>query len=131
MLFRSELAQSIADIDKIEYEIKQFKKRKILIVESSVSSLFDIVSWKMYEPNITNDGEKEICQAIIDGKPYETQNTATKMNAGIDIINGLSKACLITVPLFIDNRESVTNIIDTQAQTISLKVVENKSLTIE
>ena len=126
-----ELAQSIADIDKIEYEIKRFKKRKILIVESSVSSLFDIVSWKMYEPNITNDGEKEICQAIIDGKPYETQNTATKMNAGIDIINGLSKACLITVPLFIDNKESVTNIIDTQAQTISLKVVENKSLTIE
>ncbi|MDD3404936.1 MAG: hypothetical protein PHH23_01535 [Paludibacteraceae bacterium] len=116
------LSQSIANLDQVEFEIQAFKKAKISIVEEKVSALFDIVKWKMYEPNITNDGEKEICQAIIDGKPYESQNTAMKVNAGIDIINGLSVASEVSVPLFIDNKESVTNIIESASQIIALEV---------
>ena len=84
----------------------------------------------MYEPNLTNDGEKEICQAIIDGKPYEQQNTATMMNAGIDIINGLSVASGVSVPLFVDNKESVSDLINTNAQLVTLEVVKGAQLTI-
>jgi len=125
-----DLAQAVADADKIEFEIQSFKKRKIELVENSVSSLFGIVKWKMYEQNITNDGEKEICQAIIDGKPYEQQNTATVVNAGIDIIKGLSVASDISVPLFIDNKESVSELITIDAQLITLEVVKGAKLSI-
>ena len=100
------------------------------MVEASVSSLFEFVKWKMYEPNITNDGEKEICQAVIDGKPYEQQNTATMVNAGIDIINGLSVASNVYVPLFVDNKESVSELIETNAQLITLEVVKGAQLLI-
>jgi len=125
-----DLAQAVADADKIEFEIQSFKKRKIELVEASVSSLFEFVKWKMYEPNITNDGEKEICQAVIDGKPYEQQNTATMVNAGIDIINGLSVASNVYVPLFVDNKESVSELIETNAQLITLEVVKGAQLSI-
>ena len=90
----------------------------------------EFVKWKMYEPNITNAGEKEICQAVIDGKPYEQQNTATMVNAGIDIINGLSVASNVYVPLFVDNKESVSELIETNAQLITLEVVKGAQLSI-
>ena len=125
------LAQTVADCDRVDYEVRLFKKKKISIVESRVSSLFEIVRWKMYEPNLTNDGEKEICQAIIDGVPYETQNTATRINAGIDIINGLSKALGCQVPLFVDNTESVTTMRPAATQTITLTVVQGQNLNIK
>lgn len=124
------LSQTIAECDMIEYELSSFKKAKISIVEDRVSSLFEIVRWKMYEPNLTNDGEKEICQAVIDGIPYEQTNTAMKINAGVDIVNGISKALGINCPLFVDNAESVTNIRSTQSQLITLTVVEGQELTI-
>lgn len=125
------LAQTVADCDRTEYEIKLFKKRKISIVEDRVSSLFEMVHWKMYEPNLTNDGEKEICQAVINGVPYETQNTATRVNAGIDIINGLSKVMDVRVPLFVDNTESVSEVRASLTQTILLAVVPGQKLTIK
>ena len=125
-----ELAQVVADCDKIDFEISSFKKAKIGIVEDRVSSLFEIVRWKMYEPNLTNDGEKEICQAVIDGVPYEQTNTATRINAGIDIVNGISKAFETNVPLFIDNAESVSIIRNIPSQLITLTVVEGQELTI-
>lgn len=127
----AELAQVVANCDKIDFEIASFKKAKIAIVEDRVSSLFEIVRWKMYEPNLTNDGEKEICQAVIDGVPYEQTNTATRINAGIDIVNGISKAIGTNVPLFIDNAESVSDISDTPSQLITLTVMEGQELTIQ
>lgn len=122
------LGQAIADIENEEYQFEQFKKARILKVQEEVDKHFKIVSFKMFEPNLTNDGEKKICQAIIDGVPYESQNTATKINAGIDIINGLSKVWKVSMPLFVDQKESVTTLLDTDSQLITLKVVENQSL---
>ena len=126
-----ELAQVVANCDKIDFEIASFKKAKISIVEDRVSSLFEIVRWKMYEPNLTNDGEKEICQAVIDGVPYEQTNSATRINAGVDIVNGISKAIETNVPLFIDNAESVSIIRKTASQLITLTVIEGQELTIQ
>lgn len=119
-----QLANVIAECEGVEAQVDEFKKRKITMVEENVSSMFELVHWKMYEPNISNDGEKEICQAIIDGIPYEQQNTATKFNAAIDMVNAFSKAYEVNVPLFIDNKESVSELLRTEAQIITLSVVD-------
>ena len=124
----TELAQIIADCENTEQQISAFKKERIGMVEEAVSSLFDIVRWKMYEPNLTNDGEKEICQAVIAGVPYEQQNRATQVNAAIDIINGFSKAFDICLPLFVDNAESVNKINGHIGQIVELTVVESGDL---
>lgn len=125
-----QLSQDKVDCKYILSEIDKFKKARIEVVEEKVSGLFEIVKWKMYEPNVSNDGEKEICQALINGKAYEEQNTATKVNASVDIINGLSKALQMQLPLFIDNKESVTNKISSNSQIIALSVVKGAKLTI-
>ena len=127
---QSDLANLIAEYEGKEAQIQAYRKAKITAVEEGVSSLFTMVHWKMYEPNLTNDGEKEICQAIIDGVPYEQQNTATRVNAGIDICNGFAQAYGVSAPLFIDNAESVTNTLPTNGQSIKLTVVAGSELKI-
>lgn len=122
------LADTIAQAEGVEQQILAYRKAKIMAVENGVSSLFTMVRWKMYEPNVTNDGEKEICQAIINGIPYDQQNRATQVNAAIDIVNGFAKAYEVSLPLFIDNAESVTDIIPTNGQCITMTVVKNKQL---
>lgn len=126
-----ELAEIIANLEGKEAQIAAFRKAKITAVENGVSSLFTMVHWKMYEANVTNDGEKEICQAIIDGVPYEQQNRATQVNAGIDIVNAFAKAYGVSAPLFIDNAESVSNVLNANGQRITLSVVKGAPLQVE
>ena len=52
------------------------------------------------------------------------------MNAGIDIINGISSALGVRLPLFIDQKESVTDLIETETQLITLEVTAGSKLNI-
>lgn len=124
------LADAMAENEGEEQQMQSYRKAKIMAVENGVSSLFTLVRWKMYEPNLTNDGEREVCTALIDGVPYEQQNRATQVNAGIDIVNAFAKAYQVSMPLFVDNAESVTNLLPTNGQCITLTVVKNSKLTI-
>lgn len=124
------LQQAMAEYEAAEADIAGFKKEKITAVENGVSSIFRMVRWKMYEANVTNSGEKEICQAIIDGVPYEQQNTAAQVNAGIDIATAFGQAYGVSAPLFIDNAESVTTLLETERQLIKLTVVSDAKLAI-
>lgn len=123
------LSDEIAELDGVLYDIQRYAKARINIVEDMVSSRFKYVRWKMYEPNLTNDGEKEICECLVDGVPVSRNvNQAGRINAGIDIINALSAWLGLSVPLWIDGKESVTSLIDTDAQLITLQMSENQPL---
>ena len=117
-----------AEIAMLEGELDQIADMKhayIDKVESTINSMFSIVKFKMYEQQI-NGGEAETCEALVDGVPYSTNlNTAARINAGIDIINAISKHNDVYAPIFIDNRESITSLIDTEAQVINLIKDEN------
>lgn len=125
-----ELAQMIADAEREEYTVEQFTKAKIEECESRINGLFKVVSFRLFEHTI--DGNPvETCIPLIDGVPYGSANTASKMNAGLDIINTLCKFYGVCAPIFIDNRESVNNIIPTESQIINLVVNHDNFLTIK
>ena len=126
-----DIAVKIAELDAVLYEIATYQKAYITAVEDKVSSMFKMVRWKMYQPNVSNDGEQEICECLVNGVPVSTNvNTAGGINAGIDIINALSNWLGISVPLWIDGKESVTDLLETDAQVITLSVVENVPLSV-
>ena len=124
------LQQTIADYKSTLFQIKEFQKRKIEIVERRISSMFSLIKFKMYEQNLTNDSEKEICEALIDGVPYPNLNTANRINAGIDFLNAYGRSKGVTAPIFVDGKESVVKLIETSAQVITMQVVEGMPLTI-
>ena len=122
-----ELAQIVADCNEVIRQIKEYKKNKIAVVESKVNSFFSLIRWKFYEQNITNDDEKEICKAIDrNGVDYNSTNDGTVINMGIDIINGISKAKDIFVPLFVDRKESIEKALPSKQQTIYLQCIYGK-----
>lgn len=125
-----ELGQQIADCEREEYTIQQFTKTKIEECEKRINGLFTVVTFRLFD--YTNDGNPvETCVPLIDGVPYGSANTASQVNAGLDIINALCEFNGICAPIFIDGRESVNKIIPTESQIINLVVTKDKVLTIK
>ena len=121
-----DVAARIAEHDALLHEIRMYGKERINAVEERVSGMFKIVKFQMYERNITNDGEKEICEPLINGVPYSNNlNYASKVNAGIDVINAISRWIGVSMPVFIDNKESIVNTIESYGQVITLVVDPN------
>lgn len=115
------LAQSISDLEREQFTIENFIKKKIDTLESMINEKFSYVKFKLFETQI-NGVEVECCHALIDGVPFSDANTASKINAGLDIINTLCEFYKVTAPIFIDNRESIVNIIDCKSQIVNLIV---------
>ncbi len=125
-----DLAQQIADAEKEEYTVEQFTKTKIDECENRINGMFKHVSFRLFDYTIENN-PVETCIPLVDGIPFPSANTAGQMNAGLDIINTLCKFYGVCAPIFIDNRESVNDIIETESQIINLVVNKDNFLTIK
>lgn len=120
-----ELSQIIANLEKEQFVIERFKKVKTESLEKSVNKLFTLVEFKLFEEQV-NGGLNPTCITLVNGVPFGSVNTAGRINAGLDIINTLCKVNKINAPVFLDNRESVTELIPTESQIISLIVDPNQ-----
>ncbi|MEG0188114.1 MAG: ATPase, partial [Algoriella sp.] len=87
------------------------------------------VTFKLFEEQV-NGGLNPTCITLVNGVPFGSANTAGRINAGLDIINTLCKVNEISAPVFLDNRESVTKLIPTESQIISL-IVDPKQETLK
>ena len=124
------MQQQIADYEQIEASILDFMKSKVSLVEKRINSAFSYVQFRMFDTQV--DGtEFDTCECMVDGTPYSDLNTAAKMNAGIDIINAICRAKGVTAPIWLDNRESVCNLIPCASQVINLFVERGAKLTIQ
>lgn len=122
-------AQELARLEKIEFTILEFEKAKDNMLAERINNMFQLVKFKFFTDQIKGDG-KITCECTVDGVPYSDLNTAKKVNAGLDIINAICKRYNVGAPIFIDNRESVNELIDTESQIINLVVSKDQQLTI-
>ena len=123
----STLAQQLADLEGNEFLIEQYTKAKMDLLINRINGKFKLVTFKLFDTQI-NGGEVECCDTLINGVPFSDANNASKINAGLDIINTLCEYHGVYAPIFIDNRESVNNIIDCQSQVINLIVSFDEKL---
>lgn len=124
------LSQQYANLEKQELLTEEFIKTKVELLEGSINSKFKYVKFKLFNIQV-NGALTEECEALVDGVPFSNANTASQYNAGLDIINALSDYYGVNTPIFIDNRESVNNIIEAGSQVINLIVSKDKTLKIE
>ena len=125
------LAAQLSEFERQKYLIEQFIKAKVNLLEEMINSRFAMVKWKLFDVQI-NGGISECCEAMVDGVTYPNVNHAGKVNAGLDIINVLAGHYGCTAPIFIDFRESVSQIIKTESQVINLiKSEQDKKLRVE
>jgi recombinational DNA repair ATPase RecF len=127
-----QLAKEFARLEEELFLTEEFVRVKVALLESRINSKFKHVRFKLFETQI-NGGLEERCDTLIDGVPYGAGlNNAAEINAGLDIINTLSEYHGFTAPIFVDNAEAVTRMIETKGQKISLVVSEkDKQLRVE
>lgn len=124
------LNNEIAEQEGIEMQMLEFSKARAAAIESRVNGMFKMVRFKMFD-TLVNGTEVETCVATVDGVPYDDGlNNAKCINAGIDIINAICAHIGVRAPIFIDNAESVNEIIPTDSQLVRLVVSNDKQLTI-
>ena len=126
-ILREDARKTAAALDAIEqmlFLMDEYSRYKTQFVEDSINSLFRIARFRLFREQ-ANGGIEDRCDVVYDGVPYISVNNGAKINVGIDIINTLSGAYGVRVPLFVDNAESVTRLEGSDSQIIRLVVSEN------
>lgn len=113
--------QTIGTLEERIYMLEQLNVLKLNAISDGVNRKFKLVKWKLFETQI-NGAVIECCSCTFNGVPFSNLNTAMKVNAGLDIINTISNIYGVKAPVFIDNRESVTKILDIDSQIVNLVV---------
>ena len=117
-------AECLEAIEKMLFLMESYSRYKTQFVEDSINGMFHIARFRLFREQ-ANGGVEDRCDVVHDGVPYISVNNGMKINLGIDIINTLSTAYGVRVPLFVDNAESVTSLEYCNSQIIRLVVSEN------
>lgn len=128
---QKEIGQKVADQEQKIFLLEKFSRDKMDMLADGINSKFGIVSFKLFEMQI-NGGMKDTCEMMVDGVPYSSLNSAAKMQAGLDVITALARLYNVSVPVWLDNRESVSEIPEVDGQVINLFVsAKDKELRVE
>lgn len=110
-------------VDETAFLLDEFVKAKVEMLEDTINKHFTITTFKMANV-LVNGSVEDCCETMVNGVPYRSLNNAARINAGIDIINALTKFYNVTAPVFIDNAEAVTKFVNCNSQTVKLIVDE-------
>lgn len=113
------------------YLCDQFTKAKVRMLTDRINGKFKSVRFRLFVDQI-NGGVKDDCEVLVPNGagtlvPFRDANNAARINAGLEIIEALSEHWDISMPVFVDNAESVTRMIHTNMQTVRLVVSERDS----
>lgn len=125
------LSVKYGELEQQLHLLDEFTRTKVDLLTDTINDKFKYVKFKLFEEQI-NGGLKEVCEVTMNGANYSTGlNNAARINAGLDIVNTLMKHYETHVPVFIDNAESVNELIDIDTQLITLSVSKHKNLRAE
>ena len=119
-------------IERHLFLMGQFERAQALLLSERVNKHFKIVSWKLFDQQVNGD-YNPCCEATVGGVPFNSGlNNGARINAGLDIINTLSKHAGVSLPVCVDNAESVTRLFPIDAQILRFVVSEqDKTLRME
>lgn len=126
---RDQNNQALSELERIEFIALDFQKAKDNKLMEKINGLFSLVSFSFISEKL-NGNENITCMCTVDGVPFPDLNSAMKINAGLDIINAICRSKGISAPIFIDNRESVNELIPTVSQVVNLVVSKDQKLMI-
>lgn len=122
------LAESYAKAQQGVELCELFSRVKADMLTDKINSKFKNVRFRLFKMQI-NGGIADDCEVMAltsNGYiPYSTANNAAKINAGLEIIRTFSEQAGVTMPVFVDNAESVTKLDSEGLQIIRLVVSEN------
>lgn len=132
---QKDLGQKVADQEQKISLLEQFSRTKMNLLSDKINQKFHSVRFRLFDVQI-NGGIKDTCVMQVNSNgsyvDFWSSNDAAKMQAGLDVIAALSDLYGVSAPVFLDNRESVSEIPDIDGQVINLFVsADDKELRVE
>lgn len=124
------LSVKLAEQEGQIFLCEEFIRTKVELSEGLINNKFKTLKFKLFN-ELINGGLEETCEILIDGVPYSAANNASQINAGLEVINTLCGHYGVQAPIFIDNRESVNEIIPVESQIVNLRVSKDPELIVE
>lgn len=107
---QSAIAQEIVHLEGEIDLCKAFVLAKTKFVTDSINSKFKHIKWVLFEPNISNDGFKEVCNPAMDGVGYsENLNGGSKLVLPVDVSVAFQNAVGVNAPIFVDEASIMTS----------------------
>lgn len=116
------LSMRIAELENQLNLLDHFIVAEVTEHSRTINEMFEVANFKMFEMQVNGNINNNMCECAVDGVPFNCLNSAAKTQVGIDIIKTLQQFYGVKLPIFVDNRESVTDIPDIDCQVISLFV---------
>ncbi len=116
-------AAHLEELDRMIAMCEEYARYRVRFIENNINSRFSIARFRLFRQQV-NGGLEDCCDVMVDGVPYSDLNNAAKINVGLDIIETLSEHYGVSVPVFVDNAESVTRPQEIASQVIRLAVRE-------
>ena len=118
--------QKLADeYEKLQEQVhlmERFVTAKTDLLEERINSRFNLARFRLFEQQV-DGGIKEDCEITYQGVPYaHGLNRGAQANVGLDIIRTLSEHYGVSAPVFVDNAETVTELVDPGTQCIKMMV---------
>jgi DNA repair exonuclease SbcCD ATPase subunit len=124
---QKDLVKQLSELEKQEDVARQYQFRQNQLLEERINKHFSLVQWRLFR-TVNNGGdsfEEPFCECYVNGIPYHAGlNQASRLNAGLDIINALCKFYNVAAPICLDNSESCINIMQTAGQQVRLQVTD-------
>lgn len=135
---REELAdcsQKVANEEQKEFLLSELIKAKMDMLSDKINAHFKYVRFKLFAEQI-NGALKETCVMQVNSNgsfvDYLDANNAAQIQGGLDVIRALTELYGVAAPIWLDNRESVTDIPEMDTQIINLVVSpEDETLRVE
>lgn len=124
------LAAAYEECNSQVFLVDSFIRAKTDMLSERINSRFQLARFVMFKKNIGNDGIEECCEVAVNGVPYSDLNNAMRINVGLDVIRTLSEYYKFNAPVFVDNAESVTDLLPMPDHQVIRLVVNPEAKTL-
>lgn len=120
-------AREYERFDRGVFLCEAFTRAKVAMLDERINRRFQAVRFRLFKQQI-NGGLVDCCDVLCPTSsgltPYDSANNAAQVQAGAEIAAALGEHWGVTMPMIVDNAESIVGPIRTGAQTIRLVVSE-------
>lgn len=131
---QKELGKVLEDIQRGEHLCDLFIRRKAEMLENKINSKFKTLKFRLFQEQV-NGGIADDCEPLIPCGdllvPFKSANNASRINAGLEVIDVLSEHYGVQMPIWVDNCESVNEPYKTDCQQLRLYVSSDEDLRVE
>jgi len=115
------LASEFEELERQLHLMDLFVQAKVNLLTDRINSRFGLARFRLFTV-LVNGGIEECCEVSYQGVPWGNLNHGAQINVGLDIITTLQEHFGVSLPVWVDQSESVTALPWMTCQMIRLVV---------